>query len=239
MRYSQRTLFVAVLATATCIFAAKAFANARVTGKITGFDKLVPDVYAEAAKDPHRYSWRDVSPTVAQQFKVLSDSPSREICMAAFTPGDQPAHEPVLVKVTGGRTTPATIVVSPGTHLAFKNADPFPHRLYQVNEPKWPATSTNPNSQRDWTATTPGKFEIRDELFPSVRMYIVVDKQVIDFVYPDRDGGFALNLPQGDYVLKAFFGGKQVGHDINGIHVGNKEAPVDIKDPLTVGGDSK
>ncbi len=36
------------------IFAADALANAPVRGKITGHDKLVPDVYADAAKDPHR-----------------------------------------------------------------------------------------------------------------------------------------------------------------------------------------
>ena len=35
-------------------------------------------------------------------------------------------------------------------------------------------------------------------------MYIVVDAAAVESRLPDRDGGFAMALPPGDYTLKAF-----------------------------------
>lgn len=213
----------------------------QVKGKIVGHDKLVPDVYAEAAKpESHRYTWREPSPSVKGEHRVLGANPSREICIAAFlTSGNAPAHEAILVKVTGGRTVPVTLVVSPGTRISFKNVDPFTHRLYQVGDQKWGASNIASQSQRDWTAPAQGRFEFRDELFPSVRAYVVVEQQAVDFVYPARDGSFTMDkLPPGDYTLKAFFGGKQVGKDVTGVHVDEKHA-FEMKEPLNVGGDAK
>jgi hypothetical protein len=218
------------------LFSASALAG-QVKGKITGHDKLVPDVYAEAAKpESHRYTWREPSPTVKQEHRVLGAHPSREICIAAFsTGGNAPAHEPILVKITGGRTIPVTLVVSPQTRLSFKNVDPFPHRLFQVGNPGWGANNIASNGQREWTATTQGRFEFRDELFPSVRAYVVVEPNATEFVYPAKDGSFVMDkLPPGEYVLKAFFGGKQVGKEISGVHIDEKKPLFEMKDPINV-----
>jgi hypothetical protein len=207
-----------------------------VRGKIQGSEKLIPDVYAEAAKpENHRYNWREPSPTVNAAARVLAADPSREVCIAAFAGAAQGPHDAVLVKVTGGRTIPATIVVPPKTHLSFKNVDPFPHSLFQVNEPKWGPVATGVNSSRDWQAPDkPDRYEIRDALFPSVRMEIRVDPQVIGFVYPSsKDGSFTLSLPQGDYTLRAYFQGNATSKDM-AIHIGDK--PVDLPGPLNVSG---
>ena len=212
-----------------------------VKGRITGNDKLIPDVYSEAAKpENHRWNWREPSPTVPPGARVLAGDPSREVCIAAFVPSPQPALQPVLVKVTGGRTIPATIVVTPGTRLSFKNVDPFVHSLFQVNEPKFGPIVTGVNSSREWTApSTAARYEIRDTLFPSLRMYVRVETQVVGFVYPSaRDGSFTLQLAPGDYVLKAFFAGNQVGKDVTGVHV-VATGPFELKDPIQVGGDAK
>ena len=199
----------------------------------------MPDVYAEAAKpENHRWTWREASPTVPSAAKVLSADPTREIVIAAFVSAPQPAFsQPILVKVTGGRTNPATLVVTPGTRLSFKNVDPFVHSLFQVNEPKWGPNVTAPNSSRDWIAPSKtDRYEIRDALFPSVRMYIRVEPQVAAWALPARDGTFALQLPPGDYVLKAFFAGNQVGKDVSGVRVAT--GAVDLKDLIQVGGDA-
>src|SRR5688572_30410923 len=58
---------------------------APVRGRITLHEKLVPRAYEEAAKpDARRYTWREPSPTVRAEFRVLSANISRDICIAAF-----------------------------------------------------------------------------------------------------------------------------------------------------------
>jgi hypothetical protein len=206
-----------------------------VKGRISGQEKLIPDVYTEAAKpDAHRWAWREPSPTVRAEFRALSANPSREICIAAIESSAAPAHEPILIKITGGRTIPSTIAVAPGTRLAFENRDPFPHKLFQVGSTTWNPEVINTGARREWTATGAGRFEFRDALFPSVRSYVVVDPGVVDVAYPGHDGAFAYgNLAPGDYVLKAFFQGKPVGKPVSVTVRGG--GLVDLKEPLSVG----
>jgi hypothetical protein len=223
----------AVLALVLTAVLARTAAAGPVKGRITGQEKLVPDVYVEASKpEAHRYAWREPSPTVKSDFRALSANPSREICIAATEAANAPAHEPILLKITGGRTIPASIVVSPGTRLSFENRDPFPHRLYQVGSTVWKAETINPGARREWSATGAGRMEFRDELFPTVRTYVVVDPQVVEIAYPGRDGAFAMNLQPGDYVLKAFFAGKQVGKPVSVTVRGNQL--VDLHEALNV-----
>jgi hypothetical protein len=228
---STRTLLIAA---ASLTYGATVVAGP-VKGRIVGQEKLIPDVYVEASKpDAHRFTWREPSPTVRAEFRALSGNPSRDLCIAALSANNAAAHEPILVRVTGGHTIPTTIVVSPGTRLSFDNRDPFPHRLYVVGNAAWKAESQESARRREWSAPPgAGRYEFRDELFPSVRTFVLVDPQVTDIAYPGRDGAFGMNLPAGDFVLKAYFGGKQVGRAIN---VTSKErALFDIKEPLNVG----
>jgi plastocyanin len=215
-----------------------------IRGKLTGWDKLVPQVYADAAKpDSHRYVWREPSPTVKQDFRKLTANVSRDACVAAFGSGNAQAHEPIIVKVTGGRLTPSTIVLSVGSRISFRNVDPFPHVLYEVEDPKWGPNPTGPSSTREWAATAPGVHTIRDQLFPSMVMHVVVDPAAAEFALPDHDGAFTMPLPAGEYTLKVFFDGKQVGKDVAGLKVG--ERALEIKEAIPVGspgsasGDSK
>ncbi len=229
-RKTSVLLAVAVLAAAGSAIAGP------VRGRINGQEKLIVDVYAEAARpDAHRYTWREPSPTVKPEFRVLSGNPLREICIAATTTSQQPPHDQAyLIKITGGRTVPATIAVANGTRLAFKNYDPFPHRLYIVGNQAWRAETINPDAQREWSAPAgAGRFEFRDELFPSLRSFAIVDPQVADIAYPGRDGAFELNLTPGEYTLKAFFNGKAVGGLLS-VTVRDKQ-PFTLKDPFNLG----
>jgi hypothetical protein len=210
-----------------------------VKGKIAGWEKLVPQVYVDAAKsESHRYTWREPSPTVKHEFRRLSANPSRDVCVAAMSASPSQPHEAISVKVTGGRITPATLVLSPGSRISFKNDDPFPHVLYEVGNDKWAPNPTAPGSTREWAASTPGLREIRDQLLPSVVAYVVVDPAAVDFASPDRDGAFSLSLPAGDYTLKTFFDGKPVGHEVPGIHLGD-HGVLELREPLALGGDAK
>src|SRR3954470_24597528 len=149
-----------------------------VKGKITGYEKLTPEVYAEAAKpEARRWTWREPSPSVAAQFRALSANPSRDVCIAATTGANQEKQE-FRMTVTGGRVFPTTIVVTPNTQLAFKNFDPFKHRIYVMSatgQKLLQADDLAANGTRQWSTQGAGKYEVRDELFPSVRTYIIVD----------------------------------------------------------------
>ncbi len=235
---------VAVLVFAVAWLAGRPVVAGGITGllrgKFVGWEKLQPQVYLDAARnDSRRYTWREPSPTVKQDFRKLSANVSRDVCIVALAAGSPPhEHDPVSIKVTGGRITPATIVVSPGSRLSFKNFDPFPHVLYEVGNDKWAPNAVGPGSTREWGAIAPGEHVIRDELFPSVVMYVVVDAAAVEFALPDHEGSFGMALPPGDYTVKAFFDGKSVAREAV-VHIGG--GVVDMREPMAAvgSGDSK
>ncbi|MFO0664708.1 MAG: hypothetical protein U0174_12200 [Polyangiaceae bacterium] len=231
--------FVLVLASSLCAFAfvpSSVAAGPNVRGKVTALDKLVPDVYAEAAKpDSKRWSWREPSPAVSPAHRHLSPNASRDIVVAATNNGQNPAlSQPLLVRVTGGRTIPATLVIPPGTQLQFRNDDPFPHKLKAEGQDGWNGAMDTRGTIREWKAPSGEQLVvIRDDLAPSVRTYIKVLPGVVQTTYPGRDMTFGMTLPPGDYVLKAFFGGKKVGKDV-GI-TAKEKGTLEIKEPINLG----
>jgi len=208
---------------------------AKVRGRVDGFRNLLNPVWAEA-RDPkqHGYSFREPVPTVRAEFRRLFPHAPKEICIAALSATPQKAPLPVLVRIGGGRTTPVTLVVPPGTRLSFQNTDPFKHRLHGVGISTFPPADTARGANREWSVPGPGVFEIRDELAPSLRMWIVGDPNVAAIAYPSMKGDFALTVEQpGDYVVQAFFAGKKVGP---AIPVPVLAADIDLsKTPIKIG----
>jgi len=189
----------------------------KVTGKLSNFRELVNPVWQEA-KDPkrHGYSFREIVPTVPAQYRRLFPHIPKEICIAALATQKQEAdRKPLLIKVGGGRTTPVTIVVAPGTRLRFRNTDPFTHRLYIEGQTTFPPNDTITGDQRDWTVPAPGTYEVRDEAAPSLRTWIIAEPNVAATVYPSMQGQFALSISvPGEYTVQAFFAGKKVGDPV-------------------------
>jgi len=246
-RAAKRTspALAALLGTALLAIAGGASAvNTNVKGRISGQEKLIPEVYAEAAQPTSkRWVWREPSALVSASLRTLSANPSRDVCVVALSSNGGTAADPTLMSVTGGRITPSTIVVAPGTKLVFKNNDPFPHRLYMVggHPAAFKPDVTQPNTNRDWTA--PGgqnKFEIRDELFPSVRAYVVVEPQAVQVSYPGKDGSFGFAIAPGEYVIQGYFNGKKVGKAVNA-NVKDAKSTLELKDALNLaeGADGK
>lgn len=222
------------LAVLTLLVSASAQA-AKLRGRVDGFRNLLNPVWAEA-RDPkqHGYSFREPVATVRAEFRRLFPHIPKEICVAAFAASPQKASPPVLVRVGGGRTTPVTLVVPPGTRLSFQNTDPFKHRLHGVGIPTFQPADTLRGASREWSVPGPGVFEIRDELAPSLRMWVVVDPNVAAIAYPSLKGDFALTVTDpGEYTVQAYFAGKKVGP---ALPVTVKEADLDLtKTPLKVG----
>jgi hypothetical protein len=238
-RHSARILvgFVALAAIGSSVLPSALAGSVR--GRVSGGEGLVRSVYEEAAKPgSHRYTWREWSPTVKAELKKLPPNISRDVCVAAVNPGGSQAHSPVLISLTGGHTVPTTIVVSPGTRLTFKNSDPFTHRLYAVGQATWRAENMAPNATRDWGAP-PGEkvYEFRDELSPSVRLFVVVVPGLVEMAFPGRDGAYEINLPAGEYVLRAYFDGKAVGKALS--VTAKERGTLDLKETLTLSEHSK
>jgi plastocyanin len=208
---------------------------ARITGRVDGYRNLLNPVWADA-RDPknHGYSFREPVPTVRPEFRRLFPHAPKEICVAAISAAPQKAGGPIEIRVGGGRTTPVTIVVAPGTLLRFQNTDAFKHRLYGVNIKTFPAADTARGAKREWTVPEPGVFEIRDELAPSLRTWVIADPNVAAIVYPSQKGEFALTVAEpGDYTVQAFFAGKKVGP---AVPVTVATADIDLsRAPLKVG----
>jgi hypothetical protein len=186
---------------------------ARVRGRVVGFRLLRNPVWLEA-QDPskHLFSFREAVPTVPAEIRQPYPHIPKELCLAALAATPQKAPPPVLIRVGGGRTIPVTIVVPPMTQLSFQNTDPFGHRLYGVGLSTFPPGDTMRGGRRDWTVPAPGVYEIRDEVAPSLRMWVVAEPNVASIGYPSLKGEFALNLDQpGEYQVQAYFAGKPVG----------------------------
>jgi hypothetical protein len=213
-RCSERRLGRIGPALVALLVLAPAVAQAgKIRGRVDGFRNLLNPVWAEA-RDPksHGYSFREPVPTVRAEFRRLFPHAPKEICVAALAATPRKAAPPVLVRVGGGRTTPVTLVVTPGTKLAFQNTDAFKHRLYGVGIPSFQPADTARGANREWSVPGPGTFEIRDELAPSLRMWVIGEPMVAAIAYPSMKGDFGLSVEEpGDYVIQAFFAGKKIG----------------------------
>ena len=156
MRPRKLSLLLAGLAVALGLSGIAHAVNPNIRGRVSGQDKLLPDVYAEAAKPKaNRWTWREPSPAVEAQFRTLSANLSRDVCIAATSASTAGPQEPVLMKITGGRIVPTTLAVSPKTKLVLKNLDPFPHKAYIVGNKGFSAEVIQPNGPK----SVMGKFK--------------------------------------------------------------------------------
>ena len=210
---------------------------APVRGRVAGLETLLNPVWNEARDvAAHRYTWREQSPTVLDKFRHLTASPGKEVCLVVFGEG-APPRETVPLRLGGGRTSPVTVVVAPGATIDLLNRDAFRHRPYIVNQPSFQASDIKAGEGRQWKVPGPGVYEVRDELFPSVRSWVVVEPNAVARTYPGADGAFTFaNLPPGDYTLRAYFNGAAVSA-VRAIKVAEK--PLELKDTLALEGKDK
>ena len=208
----------------------------QVVGRITNFKELVNPVWQEA-RDPeaHGYWFREPSPTVRAEHRRPFPLISKELQVVAIATAQQPKLPKQELLVGGGRTNPVTKVVAPGTELSFRNTDPFKHRIYGVGVSSFAAADMGPNSKRVWSAPKPGTYEIRDELTPSLRTWIVSDARVAAATAPNLKGVYALNIETpGEYLLKVYFAGKVVGESRAFVLSGSKSRVDLSRTPIQV-----
>jgi plastocyanin len=230
-RHVAALLMVLAIPLAATVAAGAVGGPVTVKGKTVGVAKLLNPVWNEA-KDPelHRFTFREPSATVRADVRTLTAYLPKELCVAALVPGDGKALKlPLRVVIAGGRTTPVTLVVAPGQQIQFENQDPFGHKLYVVGADSkgFAPTETGSTKSRTWTPPGPGKYEIRDQMAPSVRSWIVVEPHVVNVGYPDRKGDFQIDRDPGAYTLRGYFDGEPVGAELPIV-----VAPVPVEQPL-------
>ncbi len=208
-----------------------------VKGKTAGAQKLMNPVWNEA-KDPklQRYTFREPSASVRSDVHTLTAFLPKELCIVALGSEDaKPLSGPIRVVLAGGRTTPVTLVITKGQQVQFENNDPFAHKLYVVGTDNkgFGPVETGPTKTRGWTPPGPGKYEIRDQLAPSLRSWIVVEPKAQAINYPDRKGDFQLDLQPGTYKLRGYFNGEPAGSELE-VTVTGAPAEQLLKAPLVV-----
>ena len=191
--------------------------GATVKGKVINTHKLLNPVWIEAAglaKDEktHRFTFREPVSTVPLEARQLTGHFSKELCLVALTEGNAaPKPKPLRLVIEGGRTSLVTLVVASGQEIRFENHDPTPHAIYEVTGQHGLSKATmEPEAVRSWTPPGPGKYELRDELSPSLRSWIVVEPRAAEVFFPNK-GEFAINLEPGKYTLQAYYSGDPVG----------------------------
>jgi plastocyanin len=184
---------------------------ANVKGKVTNTRDLLNSVWNEA-KDPakRRFTFREPAASVPADARVLRGHLAKELCIAATSEagGAKPAGAMRIV-VEGGRTSVVTIVVAPGQELLFENHDPTPHTLYEVNgKGDFSKSTLAPNAQRTWTPTAPGTYELRDELAPSLRSWIVVEPKLVKAVVAALESTVLMSVHKkglGEFTMPGLF----------------------------------
>lgn len=189
---------------------------AQIKGKITGHQNLLNPVWSELKEAAsHSYTFREPSPTVSANMRRLFPYIPMEVCLVALAAGPQGKLPDRVVRVAGGRTSAMTLVVPPGTAIKFRNGDPFNHRLFGVDIATFGPSDMRPQAERLWTVPGEGTFEIRDELVPSLRMWVIGERKAAAVAFPSLDGSFTLELAEpGDYSIQAYFAGKPVGNPL-------------------------
>lgn len=233
-----RRLSVPALVVSGLALLAPSVNAAKVKGQVGNFMELENPVWADAKEPKNRgYSFREPVPTVPSRFRKLFPHIPKELCVALLAKTAQKAPKPILIRVGGGRTTPVSIVVPPGTQFTFQNTDPFVHQLYGVGISTFNPASTVRGGTRDWSVPKAGSFEIRDKRAPSVRMWIIGEPNVAAIAYPNLKGEFLLDAKEaGEYEIQAYFAGKKVG-PATPVSVGPRD--LTIKDVIKVAPDPK
>ena len=169
---------------------------------------LLPDSMRQPRDETQGY-WRlenGVVPVTSQPRSVFAETLVVFESSAAATPGNTTA----TVEMLGLDFSPRVLPVALGTTVEFKNSDKHLHVLWSPeNTSFFKQEPTPPGSSRKVRFFAPGAVLIRCSEFPHMLGAVIVLAQPL-YGRPDRDGAFAVSVPDGRYMLRVFARGRWV-----------------------------
>lgn len=118
----------------------------------------------------------------------------------------------VEVPFRGGSLLPSTIAVRTGTTLRLRNDDEIAHELYAVGLDGFSREATSPRGVRSVNLRAAGHWVLRDHLVIHVLGHLHVIDNLVAIGKVENDGRYSFNdIPPGDYTLKIFHGGNEIG----------------------------
>ena len=234
---SPRFLIPAALALSLAV-GAQAEA-AKVVGKLTVTDKFRRALADEDAKAPVATKpgyWNE--PNAVRDVEPPFVVPSSDLGIVLIRDGAPPPKpdEPTEVDVRAGGLGKNVVVVRPGTAVKFRSVDPFDHSLYVPALDDFKPEKQSRGAFRTIEFAREGVYEVRCQLVPHFRGWIVVTAATF-VLKADASGGFSMDgLAVGDYTLRVFFRGKWILEQKFKIENERGDFPVEVKiDKAAVG----
>ncbi len=103
---------------------------------------------------------------------------------------------------------PYVVPVVKGAKVTFRNDDNLAHNVFGVGADEFNLGTFNKGATRDHTFTKTGDTTLLCNVHPEMEGHVLVLDNPF-FAQPDATGKFQISgVPAGDYVLKAWYGGK-------------------------------
>jgi len=103
---------------------------------------------------------------------------------------------------------PYVLPVMQGTTVDFHNSDNLQHNVFGVGSNEFNLGTYGLGATKGATFNKPGQVAILCNVHPEMEAYVLVLQNPY-FAQPDSSGKFRIeNVPEGDYVLKAWYEGK-------------------------------
>lgn len=201
---------VVVACAAVVLLASSPASATKLTGKIIVTAEL-REALAEAARQEcesnQLYYWRLPNGVIPVEPPAVN--PATDIAVVLFREGapDPGPAELTIVKVHAGGFEERVVVTRPGSTIRFRNVDPYDHELYSPAMATFRPERQSNGSFRPIDFPIEGAFDVRCQLMPFFKGYIVATKATT-VLEVAKDGTFTLELPEaGKYTLKVFHEG--------------------------------
>jgi plastocyanin len=117
----------------------------------------------------------------------------------------------VSVDISGLQANPATVVVSEGSVVEFKNADKVSHDLSTPDQPQvMPPERLSPGTVRKQRFATTGEFLVRCTEYPHIVVSVIVTSSPLFAIVEDKGGFRISDVPEGHATLKVWSNGRWV-----------------------------
>ncbi len=138
---------------------------------------------------------------------VSAPKPDRAVVFVEGVKGAFPAKDQEIDQ-KGKLFIPYVLPLVKGAKVTFRNDDPLAHNVFGVGADEFNLGTFNKGAARDHTFTKTGDTTLLCNVHPEMEGHVLVLDNPF-FAQPDASGKFQISgVPAGEYVLKAWYGGK-------------------------------